>query len=304
MKGHLHTIVGEILCDFDGVFREDSKKFTTATKGLGIDITCLPVEHHEGGGERAMGIMEETVKGLLMERDLVRDWWSECVQAAEFLLNRFALTRETRSSDGDAARPLEQLTSGSYSRRRIDRELSCCVGPGTLAIVHDARVKGSDASAKVRFGVARGMVSDATPFRCPCTQPKHRSKSYTVVQLSSSTSCTQFLNLTTPKNKNCMPALKNITINVKEKHNLSTLPTPRAWEEDAGRLRDVKFLERINYSDEECLDEVVEGGKGEKGRTCDVLIGEGIGAGGGGITQTNRTYPHSHPKSQDPPTTE
>jgi hypothetical protein len=53
MKGHLHAIVGEILCDFDGVFREDSKKFTTATKKLGIDITHVPVKHHEGRGERA-----------------------------------------------------------------------------------------------------------------------------------------------------------------------------------------------------------------------------------------------------------
>ena len=281
MKCHLHTIVGELHCDFDGVFREDSKKFTAATKGLGIDVTYMPVEHHEGGVERAIGIMEETVKGLLMERNLPQPWWSECVQAAEFLLNRFALTRETRSSDGDAIRPLEKLTAGSYSRRRIDRELSYYIGPGTLALVHDARVKGSEVSSKVRFGVACGMISDVVLFKCPYTHAKYRSKSYTIIQLPSSISHTQFLNLPTPANKNCMPNFKNISINVKEKHSLSNLPEPRAWEED--RLRDIKFLERINYSDEECLD-VDEGAK--KGRKYDMFIGEGLGTGGGGNTGT------------------
>jgi hypothetical protein len=42
-----------------------------------------------------------------------------------------------KSSDGDAVRPVEKLTDGHYSRRRIDRELSCYIGPGTLALVYD-----------------------------------------------------------------------------------------------------------------------------------------------------------------------
>ena len=92
-------------------------------KDLGIDVTHVHVEHHEGGGERAMGIMEGTVKSLLMERNLPPEWWGECTYAAEFLLNRFALTRDTTSSDGDAVRPVEKLTDGHYSRRRVDRAL-------------------------------------------------------------------------------------------------------------------------------------------------------------------------------------
>ena len=266
MKSHFHTIIGEIHCDFDGVFREDSKAFTTAMKELGINVTYVPVEHHEGGGERAMGIMEETVKGLLMERNLPPTWWGECVQAAEFLLNRFALTRDTKSSDGDAIRPIEKMTAGHYSRRRVDRELSYYLGPGTLALVHDARVKGSDVAAKVRFGVACGMISDIVLFKCPYTSARFRSKSYTVIQLPSSISFSQFLSLPSPKNKNCHPTLKDLTINIQHKQSLSTLPEPRSWEED--RLRDIKFLDRINYSDEECLDDmgIEEEEKGGGGR--------------------------------------
>jgi hypothetical protein len=75
MKTHMHAIVGGIHCDFDGVFRDDSKKFTKMIKNLGIDVTYVPVEHHKGGGERAMGIMEETVTSLLMEGNLPPEWW-------------------------------------------------------------------------------------------------------------------------------------------------------------------------------------------------------------------------------------
>jgi hypothetical protein len=277
MQSHMHTIVGELHCDFDGVFRDDAKKFNAIVKELGIDVTYVPVEHHEGGGERAMGILEETVKGLLMERNLPPDWWGDCSLAAEFLLNRFALTRDTKSSDGDAARPIENMTDGHYSRRRVDRELSYYLGPGTLAMVYDVKVKGSDVAAKVRFGVACGMVSDIVLFKCPYTQARFRSKSYTVIQLPSSISYTQFLNLPTPTNKNCMPGLKDMSINIKEKQSLSELPEPRAWEED--RLRDIKFLDRVNYSDEECLEEGWEeednSADDERGRKYDMLVGVG-----------------------------
>jgi hypothetical protein len=281
MQAHMHTIVSEIHCDFDGVFREDAKEFTDAIKKLGINVTYVPVEHHEGPGERAMGILEETVKGLLMERNLAPGWWGECAMAAEFLLNRFALTRDTSSSDGDAVRPIEKMTAGAYSRRRVDRELSYYLGPGTLALVYDARVKGSDVSSKVRFGVACGMISDIVLFKCPYTHSKFRSKSYTVIQLPSSISFSQFLNLPTPKNNNCMPTLKDININIKEKQSLSSLPAPRAWEED--RLRDIKFRDRINYSDEECRDDadVVEKTGGVGHMIC--LLERGHKMRGGGI---------------------
>jgi hypothetical protein len=132
VQTHVHTAVGEILCDFDGVFREDSAAFQKLIIKLGIDVTCVPPERHEGPGGRAMGILEETRKACLMERNLEPPGWGECALAAEFLLNRFALARDAKSSDGDAARPVEKLTDGHYSRRRIDKELSYYIGPGTL----------------------------------------------------------------------------------------------------------------------------------------------------------------------------
>ena len=65
-----HTIVGEIHTDFDGVFREDNKGFMKMAGELGVKFTYLPPEHHEGPGERQVGVMEETTKALMMERNL------------------------------------------------------------------------------------------------------------------------------------------------------------------------------------------------------------------------------------------
>jgi hypothetical protein len=39
--------------------------------------------------ERAVGIIEVTMKCLLLERDLQHGWWRHCAEAAKFLLNRF-----------------------------------------------------------------------------------------------------------------------------------------------------------------------------------------------------------------------
>ena len=98
-------------------------------------------------------------------------------------------------------------------------------------------------------------------IRCPYTNSKFRSKSYTVVELPNSISYSQFLNLPTPKNKNCTNDVKNVRINIEEKQWLSCLPDePRAWEED--RLRDIKFLDRINDDNEEDLVQM-EGEEGD-----------------------------------------
>ena len=145
-------MVAEVKTDFDGVFREDNKEFQKMVGRLGVSFSYLPPEHHEGSGERQVGVMEETTKALLMERNLPGYHWGECTKAAEFLLNRYALSTDSLSSDGDAPRPLERLTGGHYSRRKIDRELGYYLGPGTLALVHDNRVKGSHVAAKTRFG--------------------------------------------------------------------------------------------------------------------------------------------------------
>ena len=244
-----YVCVSEVHTDFDGVFREDNKEFRDMVGGLGVHFSYLPPEHHEGPGERMVGVLEEATKAMLLERNLPATHWGECVKAAEFLLNRYALSEDSPSSDGDAPRPLERFTGGKYSRRRIDGELGYYLGPGTLALVHDNRVKGSHLSAKTRFGVACGMEGDVVLFRCPYNGLKFRSKSYTVIHLPNYINFYQFLSLPEPTTKNTNSHLrpKHMKIMVEEKAILSHLPTQRAWEGD--RLKDIKFFDRINYDE-------------------------------------------------------
>ena len=70
--------------------------------------------------ERAVGIIEVTMKCLLLERDLQHGWWRHCAEAAKFLLNRFPVLSQlpTKPKDGDQARPIEVLTNGLHSRRQ------------------------------------------------------------------------------------------------------------------------------------------------------------------------------------------
>ena len=299
-----HTMVGEVHTDFDGVFREDNKEFMKMVGGLGIKFSYLPPEHHEGPGERQVGVMEETTKALLMERNLPAKHWGECVKAAEFLLNRYALSHDSLSSDGDAPRPLERLTGGRYSRRRIDKELGYYLGPGTLALVHDNRVKGSNVGAKTRFGAACGMEGDVVLFKCPYNKRTFRSKSYTVIQLPNYINFYQFLSITQPESKHSNSHIrpKDFKIRVAEGSILSHLPSTRAWEGD--RLRDIKFLDRINYEEEESD----EGGGGFDGREYvltgeppkpgDLVVKKGNGirnneGGEGGTKSLPQTHPHA-----------
>jgi hypothetical protein len=197
-----HTLCAEMHTDFDGVFREDNKEFKKLVGNLGILFTYLPPEHHEGAGERQMGVMEETTKAPLMERNLPGYHWGECSHAAVFLLNRCSLSHDSLSSDGDAPRPLERFTGGHYSRRRVDRELGYYIGPGTLALVHDNKVKGSHLAAKTRFGVGWGMEGEIVIFKCPCSKSKFTSKSYTTINLPNYINFYQFLSMPQPKSKN------------------------------------------------------------------------------------------------------
>ena len=49
--------------------------------------------------ERAVGIIEVTMKCLLLERDLQHGWWKYCADAAKFLLNRFPVLSQLSTSN-------------------------------------------------------------------------------------------------------------------------------------------------------------------------------------------------------------
>ena len=88
-------------------------KLNSIFEHLGNVLTARTKWHPE----RAVGIIEVTMKCLLLERDLQHGWWRHCAEAAKFLLNRFPVLSQlsTIPTDGDQVRPIEVLTDGLQS---------------------------------------------------------------------------------------------------------------------------------------------------------------------------------------------
>jgi len=168
------------------------------------------------------------------------------------------------------------------------------IGPGTLALVHDNRVKGSHLAAKTRFGVGWGMEGDIVIFKCPYSKSKFRSKSYTTINLPNYINFYQFLSIPQPKSKNISAHMrpKDFKINIDEKAILSNLPNHREWEGD--RLKDIKFLDRINYESDDENDGEVEGDKNVREYT----LTKSKRSGGGECLNLN---PSNQNPSQNPP---
>ena len=241
MQGESHVIVSMVKTDFDGVWRDDAKEFQKEIESLGVIFDYAAPERKEGGTESNVNIFEQTVKAILMERNLPGQWWGQASRDAAFLLNRFPTSAKLVSPDGDAIRPLEYLTGGVVSRRQIDRELDAYVTLGTLCLVHNEGTKGSQLAAKVKYGVSYGMIGAINRFKCPFVGSIFRSASYTIVGLPSHISYAQFLGLPEMSNRNCMPKAVDLKI---DSTLICKLPTPREWQRDI--LRDIVFTDKKN----------------------------------------------------------
>jgi hypothetical protein len=148
---------------------------------------------------RAIGIIEVTMKALLLQRDLQHGWWRDCADATKFLLNRFPIVSQlaTMPKDGDQAssRPLERLTEGMHSRRQCGCKITYFLAPGTPALVHDPAVMGSQLQPKSKWMVAKGMQEEQVIFWSPWTRLESRSKSYTAFKMQNGMSYTTVLKL-------------------------------------------------------------------------------------------------------------
>jgi hypothetical protein len=189
-----------LVLDRAGEWGEESHDWKAFTTEFEFEtIWTSPDNKKEASrAERTVGIAEVTQKALLLQQALHHSWWQDCGEAAEFLLNRFPTTRtdQTMPIDGDQARPIEILTGGKHSRRQCDRELSYFLAPGTPALVHDTKAKGSQLDAlKSTWKIARGMYREQVRFWSPWTRQYAHSKSYTAFKLQRGISFIDFLGL-------------------------------------------------------------------------------------------------------------
>ena len=107
MKGEEHVIVSFVKTDMDGVWRDDTNLFQKEIEKLGVRFEYSAPERKEGGTESNVNVYEQTVKAILMQRNLPGQWWGQASRDAMFLLNRFPTSAHIRAPDGDAIRLLE-----------------------------------------------------------------------------------------------------------------------------------------------------------------------------------------------------
>ena len=82
--------VQHIKTDMAGEWREDCKSWDEEiAQELKVKMEYVAPERHESNGiaERACGIVESTIKALLMQNNLPPSWWTRASRDAEFLLN-------------------------------------------------------------------------------------------------------------------------------------------------------------------------------------------------------------------------
>jgi hypothetical protein len=148
--------------------------------------TCTPIysdpsrEVSKHLAETAVKALCMRMKAILVEQSLPITLWVRAYQEAIYLANRYPLGRNLTSRDGDAVRPLEEMSSGRISRKELSKQLSNFVLFGTPAKVSMSKVRGADLinADRTRLCIAWGRVGDLLQWKDPWTGDIFRSKDY------------------------------------------------------------------------------------------------------------------------------
>ena len=127
---------GEFTCvEFGAVLRE-----------LGIQDRMKDNSRKEDNARAEYGVrqLETITKALMLSTTLPTAYWSYAVNTGAHLKSLMPLTKNVISRDGDAVKPLQQLTNGAISNRECGKMLEATIIPGTLCLIEDKKTKASD----------------------------------------------------------------------------------------------------------------------------------------------------------------
>ena len=91
-----YQMVSHIKTDHDGAWDHDTESWQdniakpVQQGGLNVQMEYISKDRHDQNpAERHIGIVEVTLKSILMQNNLPPSWWTRAAADAEFLLNRF-----------------------------------------------------------------------------------------------------------------------------------------------------------------------------------------------------------------------
>jgi hypothetical protein len=197
-----YPFCNELMLDRDGTWYKSEKwtKQITDIFHVKYDFSDPDKKNTNARAENAVRELERRTKSGLFSKNLPPEEWVMCADQANWVNAR--LPHRQRSRDGDDILPLEALTNGAHSRRRIKQELSFFVPAGTPCLVWNPKIKGSDLNSKVRWGIAQRMTNKAVEFKCPYNNSLFASRSYLAINLRTGVNYYQFLGLRCPQLSN------------------------------------------------------------------------------------------------------
>ena len=183
-----YKVMSEINLDLAGEQSDVNREFQgmVSEEGVVVGYSSPHDKRSAAHAENAVKIIEMRTKCIMMDKMVPVEYWEECVNAATFITNVVARTRDIVSTDGDTVRPMERITLGRVSRRQCDRRIHHFIAPGTLCLVPTPKVIGSDIDkpARQRWGVAIGTCPHDLPiFECPFEGTTFRSKDYRIIDV-------------------------------------------------------------------------------------------------------------------------
>ena len=197
-------IVQNIRCDPAGEWNEKCVKFNEMASRLGIHVEWSSPDSKRSNAhaENSILMIELVAKSILLESRLPAYFIEDAANQGAMLKNLYPMSRNQHSADGEAIRPLEQITGLQISRRMCNHRLHHLIPLGTPCFVYVPGVKGSNVDQmKVRWGIALKMIGDCPTFFCPFRgfQVQFRSKNYQEYRLPEGQSYYQFLGLPVPE---------------------------------------------------------------------------------------------------------
>ena len=202
-RTHGYRLLSEIHTDPAGEWRDDNEQFQTMCKDNGINIIYSSPDDKRNAShaENAVGVVERGTKAIMMQTSCPVEYVEYAADQFVLLHNCFPKVQDLHSSDGDAPRPMETLTSGRISRRQCDKIIHHSIPVGTPCLVTIPHIKGSDITniARCRWMIFIKQYGDLPVFECPYTGQHVRSKGYVRFNLAEGQNAWSFIGLTPPK---------------------------------------------------------------------------------------------------------
>ena len=182
---HGYNVISVIKADNDSIWDNDNAEWLKVRSEFGIEM-IYPAKsdcRDTAGAEATCRIVEYGVKRGLCLANAHPCYWNWHYKYFLWVSNRLATTSNSaiRSPDGDQSRPLEDITFGYVSRKRISVELCSATPPGTMLLSKLKSSLGSHSAPKSEWLVAMMMVSDQVLALNPWTKRERKVKQFRAV---------------------------------------------------------------------------------------------------------------------------